>query len=233
VLGRSIWLVKRHRFFQVERLADGERVSETASPDPPGVTEFDFAEPACDAAKQRVFATELVSGGVRELSLRDGTIQRHQIGGFNLQLMLRSDGLLVGIDTARLIVFDPDKDEVKHVRAAGLGVMGIDVCLSDDAVAVADMTGRVRLFERGTAGDYVLRGSRFVSAPRRIVFSPDCQVIAVTSADDRHVYALRRADLSTIHRFSVGPSLRDIAFTGPREVAVADACSATFLQVSP
>jgi hypothetical protein len=234
-LGRALVFTKNGRLFRVERQPDGtlphERVIETALPDAPGTPEYDLVEPVCDEANGRVFVSELVSGGLRELSVASGKQTRHQLGGFNLQYMLRRDGRLVGIDTARLIVYDPNTRRIEHQRAAGLGVMGIDLCTSDDAVAIADMTGRVRVFERDVAGTYQLRTSRAFTAPRRIAFSPDCTRLAITSADDRTVWLARRSDLATLRSHQVGPGLRDVAFLSPRLYAVADACSASFFDV--
>jgi len=233
VAGRAVHFVKNRHFFRVERLPEGssppERFTDLPAPDPPGVVELDLAEPVCDPAHERLFATEVNSGGIREISLRDGTQRRTEVGGFNLQYMRRSDGMLVGIDTARLVVFDPDARRVLERHAAGLGVMGIDVCLADDAVAITDMAGRVRVFERAPSGEYRFHAGVSLSAPRRIAFSPDCRMIGVTSADDHTVWSLRRADLTVARRYQVGPGLRDISFVGPRQMAVADACMATFL----
>jgi hypothetical protein len=236
VAGRAVHFVKNHHFFRVERLLEGagtvERVTDFSAPDPPGVVELDLAEPSCDPAHDRLFATEVNSGGIRELHLRDGSQTRTEVGGFNLQYMRRRDGMLVGIDTARLVVFDPDTRRVVERHAAGLGVMGIDLCPVDDAVALADMAGRVRVFERAPSGEYRFHAGISLAAPRRIAFSPDCRMLGVTSADDRTVWSLRRADLSVARRHRVGPGLRDITFVGPREIAVADACMATFLDAA-
>jgi hypothetical protein len=233
VAGRAVHFVKNHHFFRLERLPEGseavERVTDFAVPDPPGVFEMDLAEPSCDPAHDRVFATEVNGGGIRELHLGDGSQIRTEVGGFNLQYMRRRDGMLVGIDTARLVVFDPDARRVVESHAAGLGVMGIDLCPVDDTVALTDMAGRVRVFERAPSGAYRFHAGTSVAAPRRIAFSPDCRMIGVTSADDQTVWSLRRADLSVARRHRVGPGLRDVVFVGPREIAVADACMATFL----
>jgi hypothetical protein len=227
---RTIYFTKNHHFFRVERLDDGsERMTDFEAPDPPGKVEYDLAEPSYDPTGDRLFATELTGGGIRELSLRDGSRKRHLVGGFNLQLMRRSDGKLVGIDTARLIVFDPDADRIVEQHAAGIGTLGVDVCPVDGAVAITDMAGRVRIFERGPSGEYAFRGGISLRAPRRIAFSPDCSLLAVTSADDRTVWSIARVGLTIQRRFQVGPGLRDVSFVAPREIAVADACSATFL----
>lgn len=227
VMGGAVYFTKNHHLFRVDRLSD--RFTDVALPDPPGVAELDLAEPACDPDHDRVFVTEVNSGGIRAISLRDGSRRRFEVGGFNLQYMRRRDGMLVGIDTARLVVFDPEAGRIVEQHPAGLGVMGIDVCLRDDAVAITDMAGRVRVFERAPSGEYRFRAGASVFAPRRIAFSPDCRMIGVTSADDHTVVSLRRADLSVARRYRVGPGLRDITFTGPRQMAVADACMATFL----
>jgi hypothetical protein len=231
--GRSIWFTRKHLFLNVERRPDGaqehERITRIDVPDPPGMVEYDFAEPACDPDHDRLFATELVGGGIREVRVSDRTVQRHQLAGFNLQFMRRADGALVGIDTARLVVFDPDSKRTLEEHAAGFGLMGLDVCLADDAVAIADMAGRVRLFERAPSGPYRFVRGAALAAPRRIAFSPDCRLIGVTSGDDQTVWVLRRADLAVTGTYRVGPGLRDLAWVAAREIAVADACTATLL----
>jgi hypothetical protein len=231
VTGRTVHFTKKQHVFVVERGEGGapERFTDLRLPDPPGVTELDLAEPACDPAHERVFVTEVNNGGIRAISLRDGSQRRFEAGGFNLQYMRRGDGMLVGIDTARLVVFDPEAWRVVEQHPAGIAVMGIDVCPRDDAVAITDMAGRVRVFERAPSGEYRFHAGVSLFAPRRIAFSPDCRMIGVTSADDHTVWSLRRADLSIARRYRVGPGLRDLTFTGPRQMAIADACMATFL----
>src|SRR5262249_48731409 len=91
VMGRAVVFTRKHHFFRIERLPEGstfpERFTDFEAPDPPGMIELDFAEPSCDPGSERVFATELVNGGIRELSLRDGSQRRFEVGGFNLQYM--------------------------------------------------------------------------------------------------------------------------------------------------
>ena len=231
--GRSIWLTHRGAIYQVTRMPEG-------SPNHEKVTRFavdaggepDFLSPVCDHRRGRVFVTEFTGGRLHELTLRTGAVRRRYLRpSIVVQMLHRSDGLFVGVDTARLFVYDPDRDHIVESHAAGIAVLGMALCGVDDAVAVADMGGRVRLFERRRKGRYgFVRGS-WVNAPRRLAFSPDCTLLGVTSGDDQTVTVLRRKDLSVVKRYRVGPGLRDITFIGKRELVIADACTATFISV--
>jgi hypothetical protein len=118
---------------------------------------------------------------------------------------------------------------VTERSAAALGAGGLDVCQVDGAALVADYAGRLRLFKIGPTGKYELEQGVSLSSPRRVAFSPDCAWIAVTSGDDETAYVLRRGDLSVWRTFRLGPGLRDVVYTGPREVAIVDACSVNIL----
>ena len=256
VSGRTVWLTKRGRVYRVTRAPRGaspgggahespapiekdgehrsldvEHVIEFLLPDPPGLPiELDFADAIHDPEADVVYVSEVLRGGIRELSVVTGAmVRRTEIGGRNIQLLRRSDGFLVGIDTARLFVYEPRKGAVVESLPGGIAAMGIDLCAADDSVAVADFAGRLRLFTRSSSGAYRFDRGVALSAPRRVAFSPDCEVIAVTSGDDRTVYALRRSDLAVLHAYHVGPALRDLTFFGRRQLAVADACAASLL----
>jgi hypothetical protein len=239
---QSVWLTKRGQVVRVTRLPDGSTPAEepteviTRFDSPPqvdGAVELDFVDAICDPAAGVVYASELIRGGLRVLVLADGAWgRRRQLGGINLQLVRRADGMLVGIDTARLFVYDPRRDQVVESHAAGIAAMGLDVCPRDGTAAIADMAGRLRVFARGASGRYTFERGRLLAAPRRVAFSPDCALIATTSGDDHTVTILRRADLRVLRRFRVGPALRDLAFVDERELAVADACTATFLDLA-
>jgi len=138
-------------------------------------------------------------------------------------------GMLVGITTGRLVVFDPRTDRVLQEQPAGTVAMGIDVCRADGSIAVTDFVGRVRLFEMLPNGNYAFKRAGFSPAARRVSFSPDCSKIAVTSGNDRNLFILNRADMSTERTYSLGPGLRDIVYLDDRWVAAADACVVNFV----
>jgi hypothetical protein len=225
----TLYLAKRGWLFRVGRGPDDVR--ETRLPDPPGALELDLVDAVCDPGAGKVYVTELLGGGVRVVTPADGRVTRQQgPGGINVQLLRRGDGLLVGVDTARLLVYDPAADRVVAERRAGLSTLGVDLCAGDDAVVVTDIAGRVRLFERdpGGPGYRFVRG-RAMAAPRRVAFSPDCARIAVASGDDATVTVLARRDLAVERRFSVGPGLRDLTWADADHVAAADACGVEIL----
>lgn len=232
--GDSIWFTARGRIVRMTRLPDGqphhEQLEEFRIPTH---GELDFVDPICDIDGGRILASELLGGRLHTLRLRDRHVSSsHLLNGINVQLVRRRDGQVVGIDMSRLFVYDPRRERITETHAAGILVMGVDVCAVDDAVVLADMAGRVRLFERGAGGRYrYLRGT-FAQAPRRVAFSPDCTHIGVTSGDDRTVLLLRRRDLALVKRYRVGPGLRDITFIDSQQMAVADACTVTFLHIN-
>ncbi len=228
-LDGGLWLTKRGLLIHVERHDGGERVTERPLPDPPGTVEPDLVDAVCAPELGAVFVSELVGGGVRELSVGSGRIGRHDLGaGGNLQMVRRPDGVVAAIDTTRLFDWSPRSDRVLDARAAGIVAMGLDVCPADGAAAVADMAGRVRLFRR-TDGGYRFERAASLEAPRRVAFSTDCSRLAVTSADDSTVWVLRRADLAVEHTYAAGPGLRDLVWLDARWVAVADAGGAEVL----
>jgi hypothetical protein len=230
-IGDSLFLVKRGFFVRVRPPQGGaaEQVVVTPLDDPPETRELDLIDAVCDADAGAVYVTELLGGGVRRIRLADGAASRLRgPGGLNVQLLRRSDGLLVGIDTARLFVYDPSADRVVSERRAGLSALGIDLCRVDDGVVVTDLAGRVRLFDRDGDGYRFERGA-LMAAPRRVAFSPDCGHVAVASADDETVSILRRADLAVVQRFSAGPGLRDLVWADASHVLAADACGVEIL----
>jgi hypothetical protein len=223
----EIWFAKRGLLMHVvvsDELAQSS-VEEIEVPDPPDVPrELDFADAVCGLGEDRILVTEVVQGGIREIDPTTGAQVRTEIGGANIQALRRADDRVVGIDTARLFVFDPDERRVIWREAAGICVMGIDLCASDGRVAITDMAGRLRLF-RPVGEGYELVDSIGLRAPRRVAFSPDCERLGVSSADDATVYVLELDPLEVVDSYTLGPGLRDLAFVGPRTLAVADACT--------
>jgi hypothetical protein len=177
-----------------------------------------------------VFVSEMLRGGAWQISLADGSMRHHDLRAFYLQLVRRDDdGLLIGISTTDLLVFDPRSGRVVARTAAAIGAGGLDVCQRDGSAAVADYAGQLRLFTRRASGAYAFERGVSLASPRRVAFSPDCEWLAVTSGDDRTAYILRRADLSVWRTYDLGPGLRDVVYTGRREVAIVDACTVNTL----
>lgn len=200
-------------------------------PDLPGAgPELDLLDAVYEPTTRSVFLTELIRGGLWEVSLADDSMRYYDLDAFYLQAVRRNpDAMLVGISTTELLVFDPRTKQVTERSAAALGAGGLDVCQVDGAAVVADYAGRVRLFKLGPTGKYELERGVSLSSPRRVAFSPDCAWIAVSSGDDETAYVLRRADLSIWRTFRLGPGLRDVVYTRPREVAIVDACTVNVL----
>jgi hypothetical protein len=236
--GADVWLTKRGRLYRVTRSDDPyetnhETIKEFLMPDPPDISvELDFADAICDEERGSIYASEVVRGGLRELVLATGEQRRTQIGGYNLQMRCRSDGMFVGIDTNRLFVFDPERRAVIEEHGAGISTLGVDLCSRDGRVAVTDLAGIIRVFARGQSGEYSFERGALLAAPRRVAFSADCEVLGVTSGNDKTVYVLRASTLEVVKSYSLGPGLRDLTFSGPREIAAADACTATILDAS-
>jgi hypothetical protein len=196
--------------------------------------ELDYVDALCPAGRSTVYASQLLRGGYLELDPRtDATTWHPVVPGLNLQMVMRRDGRIVAITTGRLVVFDPASNQVLEEHPAGAVAMGVDVCATDDALAVTDFTGRVRLFERGEGGRYRLRAGVFLPAPRRVAFSPGCDRLVVTSGDDRRAFLVRRSDLAVVRTYRLGPGLRDVVFVDDRHAAAADACTVSVLDAEP
>jgi DNA-binding beta-propeller fold protein YncE len=151
----------------------------------------------------------------------------YQLGGVLLIPEWRFDGRLVLVDSSALMVFDPAQRRVVERMPARLGGHGFDVCPATGSAAVADLSGRLRVFNLDAAGHYQFGWGVSVFAPRRVAYSFDCSRIAVTSADDHRVFLIDTATHRVTDVFHAGPALRDVAPIGPREMAVSDVCSIT------
>ena len=79
-------------------------------------------------------------------------------------------------------------------------------------------------------GGYEFAWGLDLFAPRAAEFSPDCRFLGITSADDEHVWIVERESHQILRTFRIGPAIRGAAFIGPRELAVADACTITLLR---
>lgn len=226
-MGDSLWFVRVRQLIRVRRAEGAEEVVEkTLIP----MRDMDVSEVACDDPRGMVYFGEATQGGLWRWSSREGAWTRWDLGRLGLFPRVRGDGCLVIAATDALLLFDPDRGQVVESHPAGYFLHGLDVCPRDGRVIVADLGGRVRLFEPGATGPYRLVDSADVPAARRVAFSPDCEFAAVTSFDDRTVRVIRVPGLDEVRRFRVGPVVRDVTFLGPRRVVVADACTATVLE---
>jgi hypothetical protein len=228
MLDDTIWMVRASYVIGVKRLpADGGRHEQVTRIGVP-TTDMDLLEAACDPVGHRVYVTEFFEGGVWEVPLGPGgEPRRHQIGGVLLIPEWRSDGQLVLVDSSSLMVFDPAEDRIVERVPARLGGHGFDVCPASGQAAVADLTGRLRVFDLDQNRHYRFAWGVPVFAPRRVAYSTDCSRIAVTSADDHRVYIVDAQTQRVIDVFTAGPALRDVAPTGAREFSVSDVCSIT------
>lgn len=224
----TIWMVRASYVVGVRRLPAGDGAHEQVTRIGVPTRDMDLLEAACDPAGQRVYVTEFFEGGVWEVPLgANATPRRHHIGGVLLIPEWRADGRLVLVDSSALMVFDPAADRIVERVPARLGGHGFDLCPATGQAAVADLTGRLRVFDLDEAQHYRFAWGVPVFAPRRVAYSADCSRIAVTSADDHRVYIVDAASRSVIDVFTAGPALREVAATGPRQFSVSDVCSIT------
>ena len=226
-LGGAIWMSRANHIVGARRVPEGgpthEEVYHVSLP----AQDIDFGEIACGAERDRLYVGEATGGGLWEVA-RDGSKpRRHHIGGIVLLPKRRVDGRIVMTNTSSLIVFDPQEERVIERMESGLFNSGFDVCEADGRVAVADLFGRLRVFETDATGHYNFAWGVSLFAPRRVAFSPDCARIAVTSADDHRVFIIDAATHRVVRTFQAGPALREVAATGPREFSVTDVCSMT------
>lgn len=227
VLDGTIWMARANFAMGAKRLPEGgpthEEVYRVRLPS----SDIDFGEAACDPERRRVYVTELTNGGMWEMTPEGQEMRRHVLGGIWLQPKRRFDGRLVVSNTAKLLVVAPESGAVIERIPAGFMDIGFDVCGGNGTVAVADMSGRLRVFEIDDTGHYRLAWGVSLFAPRRVAYSPDCSRIAVTSGDDRRVFIIDGATHRVVDVLHEGPALRDVAPTGPREFSIADSCSMT------
>ncbi len=194
---------------------------------------FDAAGIACDGRSGKVLVMEALFGYVWEVSPETGAMQRGAVslGAGGLMKFRPSDGRLVLMQPDVILVYSLEDHRIEHRIPAGIAQMGFDVCPRDGAVVSADFTGRVRVFAQDPAAGYRFDWGLGLFAPRRVAFSPDCARIAVTSGNDRDVWIVDRASRKVVATYSVGPSVRGIAFLSDDVLAVADACTVTSLRV--
>ena len=227
VLDGTIWMARANYIVGAKRLPDGgpthEEVYRVRLPS----SDIDFGETACDPQRGRVYVTECTNGGMWEATPDGRETRRYEVGGVWLLPKRRFDGRLVITNTATLMVFAPGEGRVTERIPAGLVDFGFDVCDVDGTVAVADTTGRLRVFEIDDTGHYRFAWGLSLFAPRRVAYSRDCSRIAVTSGDDHRVFIVDASGHRILDVFRAGPALREVAPTAPREFSVADSCSIT------
>ncbi len=227
MIDETIWMVRAGRVVGVHRLPPGGQNYEKVHWIEVPSSDMDLLEAACDAARRRVYVTEFFDGGMWEVPLDGGLPRRHEIGGVLLIPEWRFDDRLIVADSSSLMVFDTEAERIVDRTPARLGGHGFDLCPATGAAAVADLSGRLRIFELDEAGHYRFAWGVSAFAPRRVAYSPDCSRIGVTSADDHRVYLVDTSTRKVTDVFHAGPALREIAPTGPREFSVSDVCSIT------
>lgn len=232
LLGDERWLVRSGRFMRIQ--PPGPDGRETLQMLPFQVFGFENPDTACDERTGAVYASDLLDGRLYEVSSRtDGRPELRpdslSVRG-GLMSMRKNDGRLVMLDFQDLIVYAPDESRVVHRTPAAVASSSLDLCAADGAAVVPDLAGRLRVFRVTPDGGYEFDWGLSLFAPRAARFSPNCAYLAVTSADDRHVWIIERSSRRIIREFGLGPALRGLTFIGPREVAVADACTVSVLR---
>ncbi|MDQ3035942.1 MAG: hypothetical protein M3Y87_26295 [Myxococcota bacterium] len=224
------WLAHRDDVRGVRWVGDHEEVTTTSLLDVREPWEVDALDAVYDETTRSVFVGELASGSLLRVPIDGRPSQRHELGLFYLQLVPAGAGELVGISTTELTVIDTVSGTIRERQPAAMCAGGVAICPDDLAVAVADLAGRVRLFERDVHGHYAFVRSGAARSPRRITFSPDCRALAVTSADDETVVVLSREDLSVVRTYRLGPGLRDVHWLSGGDLLVVDACTVSRLR---
>jgi hypothetical protein len=230
-MGDERWIVRAGYLNRVRPPgADGQ---ETVERFPFDMIGFDAPDTACDQRSGSVFASDLIDGRLLEMSPRTGGKPQHRDDSVSVRGGLmdirESDGRLVMLDFQDLVVYALDEARTVARTAAAAVSSSLSLCQSDGSVAVADLGGRLRVFAMNAAGGYRFDWGVDLFAPRAAEFSPDCRFIGITSADDQHVWIVERESRRIVRTFRIGPSIRGAAFIGPRDLAVADACTITVL----
>lgn len=227
------WLGHRDDVLAIAWVGDAERVRHI---DLRGVREpweVDALDAVYEAHADVVLVGELASGSLIEVPIAEGaTPRRHELGLFYLQLAPSRPGEVVGVSTTELVTIGTAPIQLRQRMPAALCAGGVASCPLDGAVAVSDFAGRVRLFDRDGEGSLHFTQSVAARSPRRVAFSADCSLLAVTSADDTTLTVLRRRDLSTATESHLGPGLRDVYWMPDGDLLAVDACTVTRLHPS-
>ena len=232
LLDNDRWFVRAGRFMQV-RPPDGDG-HEKVRWIPFDMEGFDAPDTACDQQTGTVYASDLFDGHLVQLSSRTGAAPQRRPDALSvrggLMSMRERDQHLVMLDFQDLVVYAPDESRVLQRTPAAVASSSLTLCQQDGAAAVPDLAGRLRLFRMTADGTYAFDWGLPLFAPRFAQFSPDCAFLGVTSANDRDVWIVERASHRIIKTFHLGPTIRGAAFIGPRELAVADACTVSVLR---
>jgi hypothetical protein len=229
-VGDELWLARPNVMMSVRR--DPATGVESVRKFPVPGTHMDLGEVVCLPDENLVFITEALTGsGIWQVTPRTGEVRRlaQEVGGLGAQGRRGPDGRLIFANGTDLVIYSHEREEVIERTVASVQMFGgLDVCALNAEAGVADILGRLRFFRPDTAGHYRFVGGVSLRAPRELAYSPDCQYVAVTSFDDESVYLIDRSALRKIATYRVGPALRGVTFLGPREFAVADACTMTY-----
>jgi len=190
-----------------------------------------MALPVCRPERGSVIVSETMSGNrMWEVSVDTETVRQmgYEPGGVIWAARGHNSADLTINDASDLMVYSLQDERVSQRIPAGVFMFNRhETCPLDDAVALADMTGRVRLFAREPDGRYRFDWGISLPSPRNVAFSPDCRFLGVTSMDDTTVSLVDLGMRKVVATYHVGPVLREILFLGPRELAVTDACTLT------
>jgi len=222
-LDGAVWIGKAGTVVGARLLGDREKVTGI----PLATVDKDMGDIACDPVRRRLYVGEATQGAVWEVDPADRSVRRVDLGRLGLLPVRRFDGALVVGSTSELVVLSPDDQRVVERVASALLSVGLDLCASDGAAAVADVTGRLRVFTLDDRRHYRFAWGVPLFAPRRAVWSPDCSRIAVTSSDDHSVYVIDASSHDVVEVLQAGPALREITVTGPHEFSFADVCTVT------
>ena len=222
-----LWLPKARTMVSVRRAPDTgvESLREIHIPS----NAIDSGEVVCLPEEDRVLIGEaLSSSGIWEVMAKTMAIRRlaHEVGGLGALARRGKPGQLIAVNGTDLVVYSLEREEVVERTPAAIQMFGgLDVCPLDLEVALPDLTGRIRFFKPDAEGHYRFEWGMSLRAPRLVTYSPDCQYVVVTSIDDESVWLIDRALRRQIATYRAGPALRGTTFLGPREFAIADACT--------
>jgi hypothetical protein len=225
----AMWLSRAGIIFEVQPPgADGkEAVVGHRFTDP----DMESAGTACDTRTGTAYASDLFAGRLIELAPGAEPRRRPDVLSDRAGIMFVRDldGLLVMFDLQDLLVYSLKDARVIQKTAAAELSTSFALCQRDGTAAVPDLAGRLRVFRMTSDGTYEFAWGLPLFAPRFAAYSPDCSFLAITSADDRHVSVIDTGRRAIVRTFQLGPTIRAATFTGPREIAVADACTVTQL----
>jgi hypothetical protein len=226
-IGDELWLSKAKIMDAVRRDAQTgvESLREFQIPS----DAIDFSEVVCLPEQDRVLIGEgLSNSGIWEVNTKTGAIRRlaHEVGGLGALARRGKPGQLVAVNGTDLVVYSLEKEEVIERTSGALQMFGgLDVCPLNQEAAVPDLSGRLRFFTPGADGQYHFDWGVSVHAPRLVKYSPDCKYLVATSLDDESAWLIDTTARRVAATYRAGPVLRGTTFLGPREFAIADACT--------